>query len=53
VEYDDEKSGRLMKVYILINKEGEYICKNNGRVYISNTELVKVNTYTQIKYVEK
>ena len=41
-----------MKVYILINKEGEYICKNNGRVYISNTELDKVNTYRNKKQAD-
>lgn len=41
-----------MEVYILINEEGEYICKNNGRVYVSNTELDKVNTYRSRKQAE-
>lgn len=34
-----------MKVYILMNSNRDFICKNNGKVYISDSELDRVNTY--------
>jgi hypothetical protein len=42
-----------LKVYILMSADGAYICKKNGKVYISNTDLDKVNTYKSEKQAEK
>ena len=41
-----------MKVYILMNADGAYICKNNGKVYISDSELDRMNTYRTKKQAE-
>ena len=41
-----------MQIYVLVNNNGEFICKKGGEIFISRDELIHVVFYKHLKNLQ-